>query len=760
MPQPEATESVKFDPRNYIAIFVFRWKMIAVCILLFVLGGMLYVRYAPRKYLTKCAVMIWRDPTLTLPERSTFLTQIPAYIRLLNSDELQGRVVNRLRDEWRSTLGGNRNMRLEITVVQERTMGNILHISTKCWRGDYAEAYIAALWEEFLNKQSTLKKDFSKGVLDMLEAEIKSLKESIDQAEDDVIEYQRLNAFEVTAARGSIESRYLMALLSYQNMLDTELMLLDVTFPMIANENATVISDADMLSRRAGSVTPVEGGDASGARQETEAAFKGFAVERVLVDSPDIQRWQSSKVRRKQLEVMEKDALAKFTPQHEEVRNIRRQMEELDREMQLARDISLSRLSDRYKALKMARQALDRPVQNWKNTYQRASQKQAEYRRKTLAVDRQERMYTTLFTRKNDLQVSEELKADQFGIIEHPNTQDRAVWPDPVKVMFVAIMLALGSGFGLAIVTHVFDNKMQTISDVQTILGLPFLGGIPRWVRSGEEMVSRPIVVEEHASGAVEAYRVLRTSLLAALDKAGQKVVLFTSAESKEGKTITVLNLAVMTAKVGKKVLLVDMDLRRPRLHRSFKTERSPGVSDALAQKRPLEDFVVATDIENLWFIPGGSSCEDAAELLQAADLKSLFAGIKEQYDCIFIDTCPVLRAADASILASPELCSVVFISKVDATPKPLIKYSLDMLANAHILGVVMNSIDMTRISSLYYSYQYPNYAYYAYAYAYGYQYDYYADGLKVHKNTDGAAFGSRLRRFYRRLRRDLLPVK
>jgi len=705
--------------------------------------------------------MIWRNPSLAVAGGGgPWWTSVPSHVRMLKSDELQKKVIERLKDTWRARMGGIKEMKLDVSVVQDRQLPNLLQVSAKCGQSAYAEAYIAALWDEFMEKQASLKRDFRKSALDVLDGEIKSLKEGIDQAEDDLIEYQRLNAFEVTAARGSIESRYLMALLSYQNMIDTEIMLLDATFPMLVNADATVINDADMLSRRAGSVTPVEGADIVNAQRAVESDFKGFAVERVLVDTPDIQRWQSRKVSRKQLEVRERELLAKFTPEHEEVKNIRKQMAEIDQEMIVARDIAMGRLQDRYRALKMAREALDRPVHNWKNTYQRANQKQAEYRRKSLVVERKETLYKELYARLHDLKVSEEMKSDQFGIIDSIHTREQPVWPDVSKVMFMAIVVALGVGFGFAIVVHVFDNRMQTIGDVESDMGLPFLGGIPRWVRSGEDMVSRPIVVEEHASGAVEAYRVLRTSLLAALDRAGQNVVLFTSAESKEGKTITVLNLAVMTAKVGKKVLLIDMDLRRPRLHRSFKVERSPGITEALSQKRPIEDFVIPTEIENLWFVPGGSTCQDAAELLQAANMKAFLAGVKEQYDYVFIDTCPVLRAADAGILASPEVCSVAFVAKVDATPKPLIKYSLDMLANAHVIGIVMNSIDMSRVSSLYYSYQYPNYAYYAYAYAYGYQYDYYADGLKVKKGEEGADLGVRLGRMLRRIRRNLLPMQ
>ena len=105
---------------------------------------------------------------------------------------------------------------------------------------------------------------------------------------------------------------------------------------------------------------------------------------------------------------------------------------------------------------------------------------------------------------------------------------------------------------------------------------------MPYWAHSGLEKAIRPIVTEENASGAVEAYRALRTSLLTALAKINEKIVLVTSADSQEGKTLTALNLAIIMAQMNKKVLLLDMDLRRGRLHRSLGLEREPGITDAL----------------------------------------------------------------------------------------------------------------------------------------------------------------------------------
>ncbi len=219
-----------------------------------------------------------------------------------------------------------------------------------------------------------------------------------------------------------------------------------------------------------------------------------------------------------------------------------------------------------------------------------------------------------------------------------------------------------------------------------------------------------------------------------------EKVLFVTSADSREGKTLTTLNMAIMVAQMGQRTLLIDMDLRRGRLHRSLDVEREPGVGDALREGKSLREIVKQTHIENLWFAASGTSLDDSSEVLQSSNILDMLVEIQDDYDYVFIDTSPVLRVTDTVILTTQGIGQVLYVARVNHTPKPLIRYSLDVLKEAPILGLVMNSIEMHKISSLYYAYQYPNYAYYSNAYAYGYDYYYYDDqthGRRKRKRRD-----------------------
>jgi len=297
---------------------------------------------------------------------------------------------------------------------------------------------------------------------------------------------------------------------------------------------------------------------------------------------------------------------------------------------------------------------------------------------------------------------------------------------------------------------------------VEKELGISYLGGVPFWVHSGLERAIRPIVTEEHSTGAVEAYRALRTTIISALGKMNEKIFFVTSADSKEGKTLTALNIAIMLAQMNKKVLLVDMDLRRGRLHRSLGLEKEPGVSNVLKDGLALRDVIRQTKIDNLYLAPTGSSIEDSAELLQSSDLMNMLVELQNEYDYVCIDTSPVLRVSDTVIMTTQGIGVVVYVARVNHTPKPLIRYSLDMLRDAKVLGLIMNSIELHKVSSLYYSYQYPNYAYYSNAYAYGYDYHYNDDhkgGAKKRRHPHGPTHrrGNPLTRWFRR---NLLPME
>lgn len=739
MPQDPSLEKV--DVRMYLGIILFRWKLIALCFLYCLLAGVIYLQWIPPKYRTYCTIMIYRDPNLHITSDSSPWSSFGAHEFLLSNEDMRKRAAKRLMPAWGERFRSLREMALPVKVMRSRKLGSTIEVNVESRVPAYAEEFLKALLEEHQIEWTAIQRTASVNAADMLQGELRRLEDKIKGAEDDLIEYLRMHDILRTDAKSTMESRYLGALMERRSQLTTEIMLLEAQYPVLKDANPSVIGYVNQLTKETGRVealpdeTESSSGDQGGAGGSAAYGMKKPALPAEFSDKEDagkdednLRGWQDLRVKLSQLKQKERELAKVFEPEHQQYQSVLKAIEDTEKRLEIAAQTELGNLKDRRDALNIQLQALEQAEYKWKANNLLASQRRAELKRISDVVARFEANYNTLYSRLHDMKVAEELKAEHFHPVESVSTEEKPVWPDPLKVMMVVLAAGLGSGLGIALLIQTFDNKIQTIADVEDFLGVPFIGGVPFWVHGGLEKTVRPIVTEENSTGAVEAYRALRTSLLAAMTKLNENMMLVTSADSREGKTLTVLNLSILVAQMGKKVVLVDMDLRRGRLHRSLGSEREPGFTDVLKGDVKLHDVIRKTRIDNLSFVPAGTIFDNTAEILQGADVRGILQELKDEYDYVFIDTAPVLRVTDTVIAASQGIGAVVFVSRVNRTPKPMVKYALDMLADCRIVGLIINSIEMHRMSSLYYAYQYPNYSYYSNAYAYGYDY-YYGDG-------------------------------
>jgi len=720
MATPDSFEQKKVDPRIYLGILVFRWKLIVICFLYCLLGGVVYLQFAPKEYDTSALIMIYRDPSTQVDSQTYQWTASQTHVSLLQSEGFRNRVVEKLAARWLKRLGGDtRELTPNFSVGGGGGGSGIsLRLSVRNSHPAYARAFLKEVIREFQVRRELIKQESFGSATRVLEDELARLRDQIRVAEDDVIEYQRVNQMEVVQAKGSLELGYLNQLVGRQQQLNTEKWMLEVQYPKLKGQSKQMIESALFMTRETGGIPVTPGGTnssdtASGRELKREAPEASNAA----VDT---------QLKLARLERQREDLVVYTQPENPKLRALDEEIAALKKDTQLQADLEYARVKERISAISYQLDALDEAQRRWRNSYLIASKKGSDFRQLQSIVTRAESTYSLFQVKLNDVKVEQEIKGEHFSVIQSVRTSPTPVWPDPFKILMVVLVMGLGSGLGLAMVAFFFDDKVQSVVDVESAVGVPFLGGVPFWVHGDLTNRVRPIVSDQHRSGAAEAYRALRTNVLAAVEKAGKKIILVTSADSKEGKTLTSLNLAIMIAKTGKKVLLLDMDLRRGLLHKSFEMERSPGIVDVLRDGKPLTDVIKLTPNENLWFAPAGSIDKNTSELLHSVDLESFFSGVMEQYDYILLDTAPVLRVTDTVILANCPLMCVIYVAHANRTSKPTIKYSLDMLGDVHIIGMIVNSIEMHRISSLYYAYQYPNYSYYSYAYRYGYNYDLY----------------------------------
>jgi capsular exopolysaccharide synthesis family protein len=720
MATPDSFEQKKIDPRIYFGILIFRWKLIVICFLYCLLGGVVYLQFAPKQYATTATVMIYRDPSTQIDSQSYRWTESQTHVSLLTSEGFRNAIVGKLASRWLKRVGGDSDALMpDYTVMKVGGPGISIRLAIRNTHPAYARAFLREVIDEFQIQRALVRQESYGSATKILEAELIRLRDQIRSAEDDVIEFQRVNQMEYVQAKGSLELGYLNQLVGRQQQLNTEKWMLEVQYPKLKGQSMELIQSALAMTKATGSISAQ-----AGSTNEVGETVKEPG--KTVAELDDGKTWQDARLKLARLEQQRK-ALALYTQLgNPKLRSLDDEIAAMRKDIELQTDFQYSKVQERMAAITYQLDALDEAQRRWRNSYLMASKKTSELRQLQSAVLRLETMHSLLQVKLNDLKVDQEIKGEHFAVIQPVRTDEKPSWPDPFKILIAVLVAGVGSGLGLAMLAYFFDDKVQSVLDVESAVGVPFLGGVPFWIHGDLATRVRPIVSDEHRSGAAEAYRALRTNVLSAVEKAGKKVVLITSADSKEGKTLTTLNLSIMMAKTGKKVLLLDMDLRRGLLHKSFERERAPGIVDVLKEKRPLTEVIVETPHENLWFAPAGSIDKNTSELLHSVNLEVFLAPLLDQYDYILMDSAPVLRVTDTVILAGCPLVCVVYVAHANRTSKPTIKYSLDMLGDVHIIGMIVNSIDMHRISSLYYAYQYPNYAYYSYAYRYGYNYDLY----------------------------------
>jgi len=287
--------------------------------------------------------------------------------------------------------------------------------------------------------------------------------------------------------------------------------------------------------------------------------------------------------------------------------------------------------------------------------------------------------------------------------------QDLAEMPKrpirPRKTLNIALAIMLGSigGSVLAFFREYMDITVKEPQDIAGLLQLPILGSVPSIKSNGIKIKNREEIdriVEYHShSLAAEAYRSIRTNLLFSLNHSSSaKSIVITSSVPREGKTITAVNLAIMIANSGEKVLLVDADMRKPRVHSIFGDENVTGLSQFLSGEKDFSSILKYSGIDNLHIVTSGNITDKPAELIASKNMKLFLEKASVQFSKIIFDTPPIALVTDAALLSS--LCSgVILIIEGGRTARNTLKNTKELLrkVDANILGVVVNNVSLTK---------------------------------------------------------------
>jgi polysaccharide biosynthesis transport protein len=372
-----------------------------------------------------------------------------------------------------------------------------------------------------------------------------------------------------------------------------------------------------------------------------------------------------------------------------------------------------------YESAQSYEKSLTQAQDNLQKQLEEMKKKTIRYYTLKREVDSSEKVYDVLLNRFKETGLSEEIgRSTNISIVQSAEVPLVPSTPNIPRILAVAVFLGMCLAVGLAFLLEFLDNTLTKPDQLEHQLGLTFLGAIPLLTAdamaktngNGRALVS----LDSAQSSGAEAYRALRTSILLSSADLEPQVLLVTSSGKSEGKTSTAANLAVVMAQAGNRVLLVDCDLRKPRMHKVFGLDRDYGLSNMLVAKKLEPEAFLNRNVEpNLDVITCGPIPPNPSELLGSKRMRAMLELMRQEYDRIILDTPPVLAATDAAVLTSM-VDGTVLVVRASQTTRQMAQRAVKLLLDlrAKITGVVLNEISLGR-NGYYYDYYYHYGSYY-----------------------------------------------
>ncbi|MEW5806566.1 MAG: polysaccharide biosynthesis tyrosine autokinase [Acidobacteriota bacterium] len=331
-----------------------------------------------------------------------------------------------------------------------------------------------------------------------------------------------------------------------------------------------------------------------------------------------------------------------------------------------------------------------------------------------------------LLKRSGETGISASLESSMIGniwIVDRAETPHSIYKPKKRSNIALSLIVGLLLGIGLAFFFEYLDNTLKTIEDVEKYVKISVLGIIPKEASSVQQKTQEAesrldkeidlVCFHEPKSKTAEAFKELRTSILLSSPDSPPKTYLITSNQPKEGKTFVSLNLAVTFTQIGKRILLIDTDLRKPRIHKILGLKNTMGISNYLSGNAAFNEIFQDSPIPNLSIITSGPIPPNPSELIDSKNFSSLLDYLKghDEFDHIIFDSPPVLSVTDPTILSS-KVDAVILVIHGAKTPRDAAIRGKEKLSlvNAKIIGCTINNVDIYQSSYPYYKYYYYHY--------------------------------------------------
>jgi capsular exopolysaccharide synthesis family protein len=428
-----------------------------------------------------------------------------------------------------------------------------------------------------------------------------------------------------------------------------------------------------------------------------------------ILSSPFIQqlKGQAADLQRQRASLSEK-----YGEKHPEMIRLQSQIQETDAKIQGEIAKVVQSIRTEYETAQAQENSLVGALEQQKAEAMALSRKGIDYGVLQRDANTNRQIFDSLLQRAKETGVSAELKSTNIRVVDAAIVPTSPVSPRKLVNLILAVFGGGIFAIGLAFFFEYLDNRVKSPEEIKRYLGLPFLGLVP--VLDGKDSAEDALLHSDVPAPFAEAFRGIRTNVLFSSAEEGGRSVVVTSTGPGEGKTLVATNLAVALAQAGQRVLLMDADMRKPRVHEVFHEPQAPGLSNVLVGNAKASEAVRPGPVGNLWLLLAGVAPPNPAELLASHRFKDFLATLEEHFDWVIIDSPPVMAVTDASVIAHVAQ-GVIYVVRCEHTNKHTASTALEQLesAKAKFLGGILNRVDVQRNSYYYSNYYRKSYSSY-----------------------------------------------